>query len=374
MERNIEPKTILITGVAGLLGGRLADWILENHPEVKVVGIDDLSGGFAENVDSRVVFYNIDLLESKKVDEIFMQHRPDIVYHFAAYAAECLSPFIRQFNYRNNLEATAGVVNNCIKMKVKRLVFTSSMAVYGNGQIPFAEDDILAPIDPYGVAKAACERDIQIAGEQHGLEYCILRPHNVYGAKQNIWDPYRNVLGIFMYKLLTGDPITIFGDGKQTRAFSCIDDVLEPMWKAGTWPKAANQIINLGGVIKYTINEAAQTVFDAALDLKHDGIWQETHPWIQTPQIIHLPQRHEVREAHSTFQKSFDLLHFDHKTYLIDGVTDMWKWVLKQPKRDRVIWDEYEVDQGLYSYWKPGALKDGYYREEEIQTIALESR
>lgn len=370
----IEPKTVLITGVAGMMGGRLADWILENHPEVKVIGIDDLSGGFSENIDSRVIFYYVDLVDAKKVDKIFAQHRPDVVFHFAAYAAECLSPFIRRFNYRNNLEATATIVNNCINFNVKRLVFTSSMAVYGHGSVPFREDDPPAPVDPYGVAKAAAERDIQIAGNQHGLSYCILRPHNVYGVKQNIWDPYRNVLGIFMYKVLAGDPITIFGDGLQQRAFSYIDDTLEPMWKAGTDPRADKHIINLGGTEEYTILEAAEAVINAAIDLKHDGIWQETHKWIGEPELVFLPQRHEVRMAYSTYQKSVDLLDFEHKTHLMDGVTAMWKWALKQPKREREIWDEYEIDRGLYSYWKPAALKDGFYREEEIQVTALESR
>jgi UDP-glucose 4-epimerase len=337
-------KTVLITGCAGLLGSRFADWIIENQPDVDVVGIDDLSGGFAENVHPSVKFYNINL-GVRSASHIFEQHKPDIVYHFAAYAAEALSPFIRNFNYTNNLLATSGLVTECIKHNVKRLVFTSSMGVYGFGNPPFDETSPRSPIDPYGIAKAACEQDIEVAGNQHGLDWCIIRPHNVYGAKQNIWDSYRNFIGIAMYKCLVGDPILVYGDGLQTRAFSEITDSLAPLWVAGTDAKASKQIINLGGVSESTILEAASIVKELA-----------------NGSIIHLPPRHEVRYAFPTWQKSVDILGFEHKTDLYDGIKNMWEWAQRQPKRDRFIWSEYELETGIYEYWKPEALKDGYYK------------
>ena len=247
-------KTVLITGVAGLLGSRLADWIIENKPEVEVIGIDDLSGGYEENINPKVNFWQMNLTEHP-IENIFESHKIDYVFHFAAYAAEGLSPFIRCYNYDNNLKATAKIVNECIKHDVKRLVFTSTLAVYGhgNGGI-FDESQQQAPIDPYGVAKYGCEMDIQIAGEQHGLDWCIIRPHNVYGVKQNIWDKYRNVLGIWMYQHLNGEDMTIFGDGEQTRAFSFIDDSIEPLWNSAVREKASKEIINLGGIeaVSYT--------------------------------------------------------------------------------------------------------------------------
>ena len=180
-------KSILITGVAGLLGSRLADWIIENKPEYKVVGVDDLSGGYRENVNQKVDFWEIDLVNPKhRLDLCFEENNFDYVFHFSAYAAEGLSPFIRTYNYDNNLKATARVVNECIKNNIKRLVFTSTLAIYGHGEGGiFDENQQPSPIDPYGVAKYACEMDIQIANEQHGLDYCIIRPHNVYGIKQN---------------------------------------------------------------------------------------------------------------------------------------------------------------------------------------------
>jgi UDP-glucose 4-epimerase len=329
-------KTVLITGVAGLLGSRLADYIINNHTEYQVIGIDDLSGGYRENVNPKVEFYPINII-GNGISEIFNKHKPTYVFHLAAYAAEGLSPFIRTFNYDNNLKATAAIVNECIKHDVKRLVFTSTLAVYGHGEGGvFNETQTPKPIDPYGVAKYACEMDIQIAGQQHGLDWCIIRPHNVYGIKQNIWDKYRNVLGIWMYQHLNGEPMTIFGDGNQTRAFSYIDDSLRPLWNAAILTQASKQIINLGGIEEHSINEAA-------------SILQKV---IGGGKVIHLEARHEVKHSIPTWQMSVDILGFEHTTNLETGLTEMWAWVQQQPKRDRFIWPTYELEKGIYSYWK----------------------
>jgi len=327
---------ILITGVAGLLGSRLADWIINNHPECHIVGIDDLSGGYKENVHPKVEFWQMNLV-THPIENCFEIHKFDYVYHFAAYAAEGLSPFIRQYNYENNLVSTTRIINQCIKNEVKRLIFTSTMAVYGRGHGGiFHEDQIPKPIDPYGVAKYACEMDIQIAGEQHGLDWCIIRPHNVYGINQNIWDKYRNVLGIWMYQHLNNEPMTIFGDGEQKRAFSYIDDILEPLWNSAVKQTASKEIINLGGTKDYTINEANKVLLDI----------------IKNGKTVYKEARHEVYAAVPTYQKSVEILGFEHKTNLEDGLIKMWEWAKKQPKRERFIWDKYELDKGIYSFWK----------------------
>ena len=327
---------ILITGVAGLMGSRLADWILENTSH-QVIGIDNMSGGYIENVDKRVLLYESDL-DFDEIDEIFKKFNIDIVYHMAAYAAEGLSPFIRKFNYRNNLVATANIINNCIKYNVKRLVFTSTMAVYGygNNQPPFTESMLPAPIDPYGIAKYACEMDIKVAGDQHGLDWCIIRPHNVYGVKQNIWDKYRNVLGIWMYQHMNGMPLTVFGDGEQKRAFSFVDDCVEPLWKAGVEERASKQIINLGGIKEYSINEAS----DILVKVMGDG------------KKVYLEPRHEVKFAFATHQKSIDLLDYKETVSLEEGLKQMWEWAQTQPNRKRIAWESYEIEKGIYSYWK----------------------
>jgi len=328
---------ILITGVAGLLGSRLADWVLENDPDVTVIGIDNFSGGYAENINSGVKFYKRDLIKDS-ISDLFQKYDIDYVFHFAAYAAEGLSPFIRGFNYDNNLKSTARIINECIKHDVKRLIFTSSMAVYGHGENQaFDENQTPCPIDPYGVAKYACEMDIKIAGEQHGLDWCIIRPHNVYGAKQNIWDKYRNVLGIWMYQHLNGKPMTIFGSGGQTRAFSYIDDSLEPLWNAATEPRASKQIINLGGIHSVSILEANNILKNVI------GCTENT---------VFFEKRHEVMHAVSTYQKSIDILGFKHETDLEDGLMRMWEWAKCQPMRNQFIWPSFELDKGLYSFWE----------------------
>ncbi len=311
----------------------MAEWVLENHPSYHIIGIDDLSGGYKEHVPTQVEFHALDLAK----DEISSLFKGvDIVYHFAAYAAEGLSPFIRKFNYSCNLVATANVVNACIEHQVGRLVFTSSMAVYGVGTPPFQETDIPSPIDPYGVAKFACEMDIRIAGEQHDLDWCIIRPHNVYGRNQNIWDRYRNVLGIWMYQYKKGLPFTIFGDGSQQRAFSSIDDCLVPLWKAGTDPRASKQIINIGSWKYYSIKEASEVLKKVIGDgdTKHEEA------------------RHEVKDALPSHEKSVQLLDYEDKTSLEAGLRDMWNWAKNQPDRPQKSWDSYELEKGIYGFWK----------------------
>lgn len=328
-------KSIVITGVAGLLGSRLADWLIQHKTAYKIIGIDNLMGGYRSNVHPKVDFHQLDL-STDDLEGVFSENEVAYVYHFAAYAAEGLSPFIRKFNYQNNLVATANIINNCIKYKVGKLIFTSSMATYGVGNPPFNEDDQPAPIDPYGIAKYACEMDIKVAGEQHGLDWCIIRPHNVYGIKQNIWDRYRNVLGIWMYQKLNNEPFSVFGTGEQKRAFSYVDDILEPLWIAAVSPDASNQIINLGGTVDYTLKEAAETLAEIV----------GGHP------IQYLEARHEVKYAYATHQKSQVLLNYKDTVTLKEGLERMWQWAQEQPMRDRFTWGQYELDEGLYSFWK----------------------
>ena len=327
---------ILITGIAGLLGSRLADWIIENTNH-KVIGIDNLSGGYIENVNKDAVFYKLDLAHDD-LSDLFRKHRPSIVYHFAAYAAEGLSPFIRKFNYTNNLLASIDLINNSIKYDVDRFVFASSMSVYGDKyNPPFDEAMVQSPIDPYGVAKFSVEQDLKIAHEQHGLNYTIVRPHNFYGRNQNIWDKYRNVLGIWMYQILNDQQPTIFGDGKQKRAFSYVDDSIIPFWNASQNNACIDQIINLGGIKEYTINEACQALINVT--------GYNIEP-------VYLEKRHEVKHAWCTWDKSVELLNFKHKIDLHDGLSMMWGWAKKQPMREQFIWPHYELDKGIYEFWK----------------------
>jgi len=325
---------VLITGVAGHLGSKLAQWLIREN-KAEVLGIDDLSSGYIENVPSNLIFHERTLGRDP------MPHLDDIdyVFHFAAYAAEGLSPFIRHHNYVNNLVATADVVNFCIKNGVKRLVFASSMAVYGEGDPPFTEAAACNPIDPYGNAKLACERDIAIAGEQHGLDWCVIRPHNVYGPGQDIWTPYRNVLGIWMARSMQNLPLIVYGDGYQKRAFSYIDDIVPCLYQAAVAPKASKQVINLGGNTEVTILEAAEAVSK-----------------LTNAPIGHMEHRHEVKNAWCTTSKSQTYLGYDETVPRLAGLKTMWEhsqflWA-KYPQRRGSHKIDMEITEGLYSYWK----------------------
>jgi UDP-glucose 4-epimerase len=328
---------ILITGVAGLLGSRLSDWVI-NNTNYEVVGIDDLSGGFTENINPKVKFYKFNLTNLEKLKEVFKKENIEIIYHFAAYAAEGLSPFIRKFNYENNVIASSNLITCSIEFSIKRFIFASSMAVYGEKyEPPFHEDLLQAPIDPYGIAKYAVEMDLKIASDQHGLNYTIIRPHNFYGINQNIWDKYRNVLGIWMYQILNKESPTIFGDGSQVRAFSYVDDSVIPFWNASQNENCKGEIINLGGTKEYSISEACNILINVT--------GQNIKP-------VYLEPRHESKYAWATWDKSIKLLGFEHKVNLEEGVGKMWEWAKKQPNRERYVWPEYELNKGIYEYWK----------------------
>lgn len=329
---------ILITGVAGMIGSKMAQYILDNYPEHRVIGIDSMFGGYEENIPYGVDFYKLDLADAD-IKFIFEKYNIELVYHFAAYAAEGLSPFIRKFNYSNNVLSTVNIINECINFNVRRLVYTSSMSVYGHGNRSvklITEDTPCNPIDPYGVSKYTAEMDIKIAGEQHGLDWCIIRPHNVFGENQNIWDKYRNVLGIWMNKALLDEPFLIYGDGEQMRAFSYIDNILPGLWKAGNDKQCSKQIINLGGMKAFTINDAAKIVADIT----------------GTNKIKHVEGRYEAKYSIPTYDKSVKLLGYDDTVSFEEGLKRMWEWAKKQPKRQQYKWPEYEINKGIYSYWR----------------------
>lgn len=327
--------TIVITGVAGLLGAHLHRHLLSKGH--RVIGIDDLSGGYLDFVVSNpnFFFYNR-TLGTDAISDIFEEHKPDVVYHLAAYAAEGLSPFIRCFNYKNNIIASAAVVNECIKHDCK-LIFTSSMAVYGDQEPPFTEAMLPRPVDPYGIAKYAVESDIKQAHTQFGLRYNIVRPHNVLGMYQNIWDKYRNVIGIFIRRVLNKEPIIVYGDGTQTRAFSDIQYYMDPF--ENLLNSHDGETFNIGADKSWSLNSVASIVKNVAESLGY------------TCEITHGEARHEVKHAFCDHSKAKDLLNFKDQTNLEALIESMFLWAVDQPKRDiKLI--PYEIEKNIYSYWK----------------------
>ena len=328
---------IFVTGCAGLLGAHYTRHLLQNGHEV--IGIDDLSGGYKAFVPKgeKFSFIKLNLERRKKIVELLDQHKPEVLVHFAAYAAEGLSPFIRNYNYRNNLICSANLINECIKHNTK-VIFTSSMAVYGEQEPPFTEEKKPQPVDPYGIAKYAVEADLKLAHDQFGLRYNIVRPHNVLGIYQNIWDKYRNVIGIFIRKTLDGLPILIYGDGEQTRAFSDIKYYMEPFDRLLN-EEFDGEIFNIGADKYFTLNEVAETV--QRIGIKYG---------YEVP-IEHGEPRHEVKHAYCDHTKAKTMLDFRDGTNLTELVESMFVWAMNQPKR-KVKAMEYEITEGIYDYWK----------------------
>ena len=327
---------IFVTGCAGLLGSNYSRHLMKHGYDV--FGIDNLSGGHKAFIPKgeNFTFVKLNLERRKKVEELFEKHRPDVLFHFAAYAAEGLSPFIRNYNYRNNLLCSANLINPCIKYKTK-MIFTSSMAVYGDQETPFTEDKRPQPIDPYGMAKYAVECDLKMASKQFGLRYNIVRPHNVLGKYQNIWDRYRNVIGIFIRKTLNGIPILVYGDGEQTRAFSDIQYYMEPFDLLHD--NFDGEIFNIGADKFFTLNQVAETVQKIGKKYGYD-----------VP-IEHAEGRHEVKHAYCNHDKAKTMLGFRDNTKLEELIEDMFVWAMNQPNR-KVKDFEYEITDGIYDYWK----------------------
>ena len=335
----VPKKKILITGVAGLIGAHFSRYLLDKGYDC--AGIDNLSGGYKDFVDPRLIktnkFYTIDLNNDSKLNDVFESYKPDFVYHFAAYAAEGLSPFIRKFNYTNNLLCSVNIINNCIKHEVKKLVFTSSMAVYGHGTPPFKENQLPSPADPYGIAKFSVEMDLQQAHEQFGLSYSIVRPHNVVGIYQNIWDKYRNVIGIWIRRALAGETITVYGDGTQKRAFSNIKYYLEPFEKL--LDNSDSEIYNIGADREYELGEIARIVQKIAREFGYN------------PEVEFLESRHEVKDAYCNHDKAKTQLGFKDETDIETTIQEMFAWAQDQPIRE-VKKMKYEIDKNIYSFWK----------------------
>lgn len=324
----------LVTGGAGFIGSHVAQWLLKH--DLNVVVLDDLSGGFTDNVPAGAEFVQGSITDETLLARLFEAEGFDYVFHLAAYAAEGLSHFIRRYNYQNNLIGSINLINLAVNHGIKCFVFTSSIAVYGANQLPMTEDLTPQPEDPYGIAKYAIELDLKAAHEQFGLNYMIFRPHNVYGEKQNIGDKYRNVIGIFMNQILQQKPLTIFGDGEQTRAFSYIDEVAPIIAGSIFQERAYGEIFNIGGDQIYTVNELARTVCEV-MNVE--------------PDLIYLKARNEVKAAYSSHDKIKQYLPVPEPVSLRQGLEKMATWVQQVGSRKTKDFAAIEIPRGLPEGW-----------------------
>ena len=330
------PKS-LVTGCSGFIGSHVAEELIRlGHT---TVGLDDLSGGFTENHPVGLQFQQGSVTDHVLVNELFAKHQFDYVFHLAAYAAEGLSHFIKRFNYTNNLIGSVNLINAAVNSgTVKCFVFTSSIAVYGSNQLPMTEEMLPRPEDPYGISKAAVEMDLRESHEMFGLNSIVFRPHNVYGERQNIGDRYRNVIGIFMNQLMQGKPMTIYGDGTQTRAFSYIADVAPVIARSVERPQAYNQVFNLGADQPYSVQVLAETVA-AVMGVKAE--------------IRHLEARKEVPHAFSSHEKVKALFgDLINNVPLEQGLARMASWVRATGAKQGAKFGSIEVERNMPQSWR----------------------
>lgn len=327
--------TVLVTGGAGFIGSHVTDRLIDMGR--RVVVLDDLSGGFRDNVNPAAEFTLGSVADRALVDRLFAQHRFTHVYHLAAYAAEGLSHFIRSFNYTNNLLGSVNLINAAVNTGVETFVFTSSIAVYGANQLPMEESLAPQPEDPYGIAKFSVEQDLKACHEMFGLKYIIFRPHNVYGERQNIGDKYRSVIGIFMNQLMQDQPMSVFGDGEQTRAFSYIGDIAPVIARSVEVPGAINEVFNVGADTPYTVNELTATVAKAM------GA---------QPNVERLAARLEVMHAYCSHAKVERVFGKLPQTSLAEGVGRMAEWARRVGARSTPKFKDIEIERNLPPSWR----------------------
>lgn len=321
---------VFVSGVAGFLGSHLADnFIQAGH---KVAGCDNMIGGDLHNLPEGIEFEQADCCDVDAMKRL--TKGTNIVYHCAAIATEGLSVFSPTLIAKHVYENTAGILAGAATNKVKRFVYCSSMARYGHGKPPFKEDQRAAPVDPYGISKYAGELLVANVAETHGFEYTIAVPHNIIGPRQKYDDAYRNVASIMINRMLQGKQPVIYGDGKQSRCFSFVQDCVDPLVKMGTLPGLNGEIINIGPDTEtVSINELAQILAEL-LSFKLDPIYVADRP-------------REVREATCSADKARKLLNYETKVSLRTGLQSMVDWIREHGTKPFSYHLPIEIDSPL---------------------------
>lgn len=332
---------ILVTGSAGFIGSHIVDALIKaGYTDVN--GVDDLSGGCMKNVSEEAAkgFRAGDLSNKYVADDIIHDIRPDVIFHLAANAREGASFFQPLSIVHRNYLAYINVLEPAIRYGLDKAILFSSMSVYGDQPSPFSEEQERKPVDVYGINKAAMEQTTEQLSRIHDFRYTIIRPHNCFGIRQSLRDPYRNVIGIFMNRIMRGEPLYIYGDGEQKRAFSYIDDSL-PCYLKCLDDMADGEIINIGGMHPTSVNVLRRRVC-IAMDVDPDE-----YP------TKHLQERpHEVKYAYCTYKKSEELLSYEEIVGLGNGIERMADWAKKEGPQE---WSEEKLtlwNEKAPSIWK----------------------
>ena len=321
---------ILVTGVAGFLGSHLSQQLSElGH---KVVGIDNMIGGYEDNIPKNVEFHNIDCCDFEKIKGVMKGVQ--IVYHCAATAHEGLSVFSPFEITKNNYLASVSIFSAAVNEKVKRIIFCSSMARYGSQKYPFTEEMTPKPVDPYAISKVAAEQVLINLCELNKIEWVIAVPHNIIGPKQKYDDPFRNVVSIMINRMLQGKAPIIYGDGKQTRCFSYIDDCLSCMIPMLDKKNLNKQIINIGPDEEFvTINKVAELCANIT--------------GVNLPPIYKKDRPQEVKHAICSANKARELLNYKTKVSLEKGIQKTFEYIKKRGVKPFEYHINLEIDNEL---------------------------
>ena len=333
---NVSPKKILVTGVAGFLGSHLAEKLSEQKHQV--IGVDNMTGGYEDNVPKNVKFFNYDCCDLKKMTEVTKDI--DVVYHCAATAHEGLSVFSPYEITKNNYLASVSVFTAAISNNVKRIIFCSSMARYGDQKTPFTEDMKTKPVDPYAISKVASENVLMNLCELNNIEWVIAVPHNIIGPRQKYDDPFRNVVSIMINRMLQGKAPIIYGDGKQTRCFSYIEDCLSCLIPMLDQKNLNKQIINIGPDEEFvTINKIAELCSNVT-GVNLQPIYKKDRP-------------QEVKHATCSADKAREMLNYKTQVPLLEGVKRTFEYIKKRGVKPFNYHINIEIDNELTpSTWK----------------------
>jgi len=332
-------RRVLVTGVAGLHGSHEAEALVRLGYEAH--GVDDLSGGYISNVPEGVRFAKLDLRHRESVERYMHRVRPEIVFHDAAYATEGGSQFTPVRTTERNYMMYMNTLVAGLRGGMKKIVLASSMSVYGRQKPPFTEDMERKPEDVYAISKAAMEHATEVLARVHGFRYTIIRPHNVYGPRQNLRDPYRNVIAIWINALMNDKPFWIYGRGRQRRAFTYIEDFTPYVIRAGLSKRCDGEIFNIGPDEDISLNRLAALVLGEFF-----GGEKAVPPYLK-PRYWRAGRPLEVADAYSSQRKARRWLGYRTTVPIREGVRRMVAWALT-------------VGPQPFAYLKHGLeLKDG---------------
>lgn len=330
---------VLVTGGAGFMGSHLVDHLIDQGHKVWVV--DNLSRGKGEHVNKQAIFRLVDIRNKTLCRSVMRESKPEIIYHLAAHAAVGQSVFTPKFTFEVNVIGFTHLLTEAIDNGFNGvLVFTSSMDVYGNQpELPMREGHPRSPQDPYGVTKATVEHLLEMYSQLFDFNYVIIRPHNVYGPRQSLTNPYRNVLAIWMNRIMQGKPPIIYGDGQQTRAFTYIDDCTPHLAKVAWTKEAYGEIINIGSEQVYTVNDVCRIVLDK-MGSNLEPVYRPERPL-------------EVKHAWCSSEKARRILGYETSTSLEEGVDKMARWVKTVgPQKFDYATEEFEIKRKIPQVWR----------------------